>query len=355
MRIGILTHHTVINFGAFLQAYALQKAVQTLFPNSEVKIINYIHKKHFIINAFGWFWFYKNRSNIKCWNSIFKLPFTFYKARKNNMSLTKLCFTSHQINKLGFDIIIIGSDEVWNYGDAKSALSVKFGVGLNCNKIISYAPSIGNSSLKKIPQFVIDGLNKFSEISVRDQATRDLVYIITNKYPKMVLDPTFLINWEIVAGKSVTKSQDYILFYYCDHLPIKIKSQIFDYAREHNLAIYGAGESDKDYAQCTVNISPFEWVTMFRNAKFVFTGTFHGVVFSILNNRQFKVYLSNKSRIVKVSNLLSLFNIADREITSDYTFDLNKQQNEIDYKVVNRIIAEKRTESLEYLLKAIGQ
>jgi hypothetical protein len=65
-------------------------------------------------------------------------------------------------------------------------------------------------------------------------------------------------------------SHSYILFYYCENLPHNILNQIFSYAKEHGLAVYGAGEYDKRYSEITVNLMPFEWVEMFRNAEFVF-------------------------------------------------------------------------------------
>ena len=61
MKIGILTHHYINNFGAFLQAYALQTALQEMYPNDEVQIIDCMNVKHFVINAGGWFRFYKNK------------------------------------------------------------------------------------------------------------------------------------------------------------------------------------------------------------------------------------------------------------------------------------------------------
>ena len=92
---------------------------------------------------------------------------------------------------------------------------------------------------------------------------------------------------------------------------------------------------------------------MFKGAKFVFTGTFHGAVFSILNHVQFKVYLTNKGRIAKVGNLLNLFGITDRNIDDNYLFDLDKQKNEIDYTAVDEQIKRRREESLNYLREAL--
>lgn len=50
MKIGILTHQYINNYGAFLQAWALRKAISELFPEDEVQIIDYVNVKHYIIN-----------------------------------------------------------------------------------------------------------------------------------------------------------------------------------------------------------------------------------------------------------------------------------------------------------------
>ena len=85
MKIGILTHQYINNYGAFLQAWALREAIAELFPNDEVQIIDYVNLKHFIINAGGWFRFYKNRESFKDWMEKIKLPRTFAKARNQEM------------------------------------------------------------------------------------------------------------------------------------------------------------------------------------------------------------------------------------------------------------------------------
>ena len=150
------------------------------------------------------------------------------------------------------------------------------------------------------------------------------------------------------------KRKPFILFYYCENLPENILNQIFSYAKEHGLAVYGAGECDKRYSEVTVNLTPFEWVEMFRNAEFVFTGTFHGAVFSILNRRQFKVYLTNESRIKKVTALLSELQITNRPIKEDFCFDLESMKSEINYEKVYDVIEQNRQSSKQYLKDAIG-
>lgn len=344
MKIGILTHHYISNFGAFLQTYALQQAVQRMYPDDEVLIINYVNLKHFIINNGGWFRIYKDRETPKSWLEKIKLPVTFHKARRKYLNLSKLCLSVKDVNDLKFDCIIIGSDEVWNYRENKGNAKIKFGCGLDCPNIIAYAPSVGKTDVSEgVPDYVKSGLKKFSAISARDSLTADLAEKITGKRPEIVLDPTFLIKFP-VRKKPVMK-RPYILFYYCEHLPEETMKNIIEYAKHNNMDIVGAGECNKLYSKITVNLTPFEWVDMFRNAQYVFTGTFHGVVFSILNKKQFACYLTNPSRIKKVGDLLREFEIPDRSTDNQ----LNIINQNIDYDRVYKHIGEKRKSSLKFL------
>ena len=352
MKIGILTHQYISNYGAFLQAYALHQAISRIFPDDEVQIINYVNIKHFVINTGGWFRFYTDRENVRCWLEKIKLPATFARARKEYMVLSKKVFTANQINKLNFDCIIVGSDEVWNLKDSKANAKLKFGEGLTCKKLIAYAPSVGKTSPDDtLPDYVVNGIKKFKALSSRDDLTFNLCKKISGSEPTRVLDPTFLGQFPS-ADLSVGR-KPYILFYYCEHLPKSVLDRIYEYAEKNNLAVYGAGECDKRYTEITVNLTPFEWVEMFKNAEFVFTGTFHGAVFSILNKRQFKVYLTNESRIKKVGALLKELQIDNRIINEDYSFDLQEQKEEIDYDKIYMIIDEKRKISESFLRNAI--
>lgn len=352
MKIGILTHHFIANFGAFLQAFALQEAIKREFPNDEVFIINYIHLKHFIINTGGWFRFYIGRETFGEWIQKIQLPYTFFLARHKYMNLTRRCYNANDVNCLGLDVIIVGSDEVWNFKDNKSCSGIKFGQGLKCKKLISYAPSVGNSTTNgEMPEYVIKGIQNFKAISVRDSLGQQLVKSITGKTPLKVLDPTFLVD--IPSEKVNLPNNQYILFYYAENLPEHIKNQIFDYAKEHGLAVYGAGECDRRYSAITVNLTPFQWVWMFRHARFVITGTFHGVAFSIENQRQFKVYLTQKNRIQKVNDLLKTLGINNRDIDDNFVFDIEQQGKEIDYTLVNARLKQVKEESLKFLKREI--
>lgn len=351
MKIGILTHHYVNNYGSFLQAYSLQKVIEKEFPEHNVEIIDYCNIRHYIINTLGWYRFSFGKSTLSIWLRKTKVPGMFSRERKKYMKLSKRCYNAKQINRLGYDVIVVGSDEVWNFQDYKANASLKFGHGLIESKLISYAPSIANAQIEgSLPTYIAEGLKTFKAHSVRDDETRKFLKQVINYNAPIVLDPTFLADFP--SGTRADASP-YILFYYCDGMPKKKFKQIEEYAKKNNLKIYGAGQYDINFEPISKEITPFEWIELFRNAQYVFTGTFHGTVFSILNRRQYKVYLTNKSRVHKVEGLLKELGIDGRKITDDYVFDLQKEQNEIDYDAVYNTIYRKKKQSLEYLFNSI--
>lgn len=351
MKIGILTHHYINNFGAFLQAYSLQEVLKELFPDAEVHIIHYLNLKHFIINTGGWFRFYIKKENLKGWLQKIQLPSTFAKARKKNMDLTKLCLSAKRIKKLKLDCIVVGSDEVWNYKEAKGNAKVKFGFGLEGVKLVAYAPSVGQTEDFDVPNYVKSGISKFASVSARDSLTEKLITEIRNETITRVVDPTFLFKSPVFPVQIVEKP--YMLFYYCDGLPDEEKDKIIQFASANNLCVYGAGECDTSYTDITVNITPFQWVWMFQNAKYVITGTFHGVVFSMLNHRQFACFVTNPSRKKKISSLLEEFQLTNRQCQGLASDILTTLQAEIDYNTVELFFELRRKESRKFLIDSI--
>ena len=83
----------------------------------------------------------------------------------------------------------------------------------------------------------------------------------------------------------------------------------------------------------------------------MFTGTFHGAVFSVLNRKQFGCYLTKPSRIRKVNDLLDFLAIGDRTLTPE----MDVLSKVIDYDAVFKIVDEKKRISLDYLINSIGR
>ena len=54
MKIGILTHHYVKNYGAFLQMKGMYETLQRLYPEAEVTVINYVNTVHSGVAGSKW-------------------------------------------------------------------------------------------------------------------------------------------------------------------------------------------------------------------------------------------------------------------------------------------------------------
>ena len=352
-KIGILTHHYIHNYGAFLQGYALQEAIKNLYPNDEVYMIDFVNKKHAIKNTLGWFRYHPKKDSLKSYFQKIKLPYIFGKTQKKYYNLTKKIHNTKELNELGLDAIVVGSDEVWHYEDI-ARHPMKFGYGVEVDKLLSYAPSTGSSNVKEnIPEYVKEGLENFTGLSARDDNAETLVKNVLGKQITRVLDPTFLYEFPDYSSKFVDyiKNEKYILMYYCDKLPIEIREKIIEYAKKNNYKIFGAGEYKKWFNETFVDIDAFEWVEMFKNAQIIFTGTFHGAVFSIKSKKNFYCYLTNPSRIKKVGSLLKQFEINNHIIDEkNYNEMFDKiNNNYISYEDVYKNIEKYRNESLQYL------
>ena len=117
--------------------------------------------------------------------------------------------------------------------------------------------------------------------------------------------------------------------------------------------VYGAGETDKRYTKTTVNLTPFQWVWMFRHAEYVVTGTFHGAVFSMLSHRQFACYLTNPSRIKKVASLLKEFELSEHQCEGTAGSIIETMNKKIDYEYVQNRFEIRKSESLDFIQKAV--
>ena len=118
MKVGILTFHFAYNYGAVLQAWGLQQAVESL--GHEVCIINYVpnYMKHRISTFRGW----GIRSGSKFLTTFChrlresKRRKSFCNFTHEYFRLSKRLLTKNAMQEFceGLDAVIVGSDQVWN-------------------------------------------------------------------------------------------------------------------------------------------------------------------------------------------------------------------------------------------------
>lgn len=366
-KIGIITFHRAHNYGAMLQAYALQEYLKKY----DVKIIDFndknINRCYKIIRV--------NEKNVKgniksiisdmlFLNKNIRRYYFFNKFLKNNMKLTQKYKSkkSLMVNYPKFDIYITGSDQVWNpniVGKIDDIYTLNFGE--KKIKRISYAASIGISKLKKSDyEKLIEDINKIDKISVRERSAKELLEKkIVKKNIEVVLDPTFLIKkeeWEKKFRNKFLIKEEYIFAYEVDYNEEYIKI-VNELSKRTNLKVVYFEKRNKGYNKVLKNMycsGPKEFVMYLKNAKYVVTSSFHATAFSIIFNKNLWV-VAHKVTGSRTADLLKMCKLENRIVKSYSEFLQNEYDEEIDYEKVNKIIEKMRKKSTLWLENSINE
>lgn len=332
MKIGVLTLFNAANYGAYLQAYCLQEIIKKL-GFDDVKMIKTSSALYEKWRMKALFTYKPSKMLFK-----FKLLQGYHKIWKN--------FKNGSV-KDNYDLVIVGSDEMWNLKNITvKALPEFFGHNLRFKKIISYAVSCNNTTLEDVENcnFVKSGIDKFSAVSVRDEATFQAYSILRNDI-RIDLDPTFLVD--LNEYLIPCEESNYILVYTYGFKNNMIES-VQKLSRKLNKKIICVGQNFAWADKC-VPANAFEFLGYIKNADVIVTDTFHGTVLSIELNKNFISYAGQKPKVKKILEQLNL-----QKRNADGIDDLNEIYNEkIDYKKVNEKISILRKKSLTYLTEEI--
>lgn len=354
--------HRVVNYGSFLQAFALQEVLRDLGhechfidikPGRKIveavpqinkrNMINFVIKRldRYFLKRIKHFFFHKNRIS-RFFNEFFPI-----------LGVGKV-----PNYKSNYDAIVIGSDEIFNccqkssWGFAKTL----FGEGLESDNIITYAASCGHTTLKKLDQYGIReevkaAMSNLKAISVRDVNTKRFAEELTGKEIYEHLDPTLIYDFEKLAPESVPE-KDYILIYgYDGRINDKETiAKIKEFAKQEKKKVICAGVF-QSWCDKQILCTPFELLAYFKCADYVLTDTFHGTVFSIKYNKQFATIVrdSNKN---KLTDLLEKFGLLNREVEDVQNLS-RILKTSVDYQTINNVIDEHKTKAIEYLKQSI--
>lgn len=344
MKIGILTFHDGINHGAYLQAYALQNYLKDMGYKNE--IINY---KNIVFTLNEYKCFLLARTPVKIAKNIAKI-IKFKKCHKN-LALTRRIFTKQKLSKVYFDVVIIGSDSVWNYTNPLNIFdSVYFSDAISAKKIISYAASFGpDSCIDLYPKELPTLFKRFDCISVRDNNTKCFVKKLTNEDADLVLDPTFLYGFEKEIIEP--KYENYILIYSLGLTPSQIEN-ITNLAKKLNKQIISIGYENKWCDKNIISVSPFEWLGFFKKADFIVTSMYHGTLFSIKFNKPF-CSIVTPYRTNKIKDFLERMGLSDRIILSDSTITDKIYSKRINFEKVNNQLQKEMQTSEDFLKRCL--
>jgi hypothetical protein len=347
MKIGIVTFHWGTNYGGVLQSFALQSFLEA--QGFEVQIINFspISFRDSFLRCFRARHPKTVFSNIKDYIK----ERNIVKFRKENLNLTDRYYSLGEVstNILSFDCLITGSDQVWNpYGIQTHGLVYFLPFGGEGVKKISYAASFGCVNYPKdVMKRIKPLLKAFSVISVREKSGLSILGNEGFNDLKLMPDPTLLLD-----------KVDYINLM-APNKPSKIKYGFF-YTLQPNqktmTTIYNS-VNKKIKTINTLNIQSStmgigQWLRTIYDSEFVITNSFHGVIFSLLLNKNFIVVPIEGSLVGmndRIYTLLDRFNLRDRLIelyTEDTIFQ--KINTPINWNNVEKIQEELQEEALSF-------
>ncbi|ETT72282.1 hypothetical protein C173_14625 [Paenibacillus sp. FSL R7-277] len=350
MRIGTITFHWATNYGAVLQAYALQRYL--IKSGFKTEIINYVPFK---VKA------REILSNIKRLQiNNLKKEYKINKFRNKNLMLSRRKFHSNdQLYKYcnDYDAYVCGSDQVWNEWFLKSSenkpnLSYYLNFVSTSKKRISYATSFGANKLSDENANVVKTeLDKFNNIGVRENTGKSIIENL-GLNAHLVVDPTLLLDVneynELIAH--INKKSHYKLFSYVLHKNQDISLKINNY-------IFGNYFSDKDKIYYNEPIGIPEWLYALKNSEFVLTNSFHGSIFSIVFRRPFLVVPVEGSKMNdRITTLLHSVGLENRIIDEYNESTIDRLMNEtIDWEKVDEKVKEMRKGSINFLENSLVQ
>lgn len=369
-RVGILTFHNARNYGANLQALALQRKLTAMGIDNV--IIDYEPK--YIEDSFGLvvvdLWKKAERTlkgRLKFflstllhlpWRAVREAKFRLFGDRNYRLT-TRVYYRRQALAALmpqeKCHTVLFGSDQIWNSRLSHGLDSNFFGKDFPEGTVkASYAASIGPARLEEDQQPLMEQyLSCLDHISVREASAAKLLQPMTQTPVETVCDPTLLLEkeeWEKLCKPSNVRG-DYI-FVYALELNDRLISFAGRLAKEKGMPIvffdlknrYGC----KAYSRYTAD--PAEFIGYLKDARYVVTNSFHGTIFSVLFEKQF-ICIPNLSNPGRAEQLLQDLQLTDR--LAEDAADLQTMDEPIDYSQVRPKLRAQRQTAEDYLKKVI--
>ena len=384
-KVGLVTCYFKSNYGSLLQAYATQKFLDSLkIENETIDVDKNIDfkkgkRKYYMSQIFN-FTFIKSKLGmikLKLDKKINKelgknisIREKKFKEFRNQFRLTKELNTYAELKQYckKFDNVLVGSDQLWLPVNVVSDYYTLNWVPDEINKI-SFSTSFGISSIpEKYEELYKKFLNRINYLSTREESGKKIIKDLTGRDAKVVCDPTLLFNkeeWMDIQEKEAIIKEKYILCYFlgnsieyrkfAERLKEKTGYKIISINHCDEYVKY----SDVFADETPYDIGPAEFLNLIRNAEYVCTDSFHGTVFSLINNVKFFVFrrYNKKSKIStnsRLDSLLGIVNLKERLLEGNEDIDKTIEMN-IDFSNVNKKLEEFRSDSKEFLEKALNR
>jgi polysaccharide pyruvyl transferase WcaK-like protein len=355
---ALITFHRAVNYGAVLQAYALQTAIKQCGTTAD--IIDY--HCPYITSVYRPYDVSLQSSLTDKIKKYIKSPqlrkkgAAFEAFVKKNLVLTKSYNADNNLQALNnsYDCFLTGSDQVFNLdisgGDAHYLLDFADDGKKKC----AYAASFGYDFVP--PKYIEKTkklLSRFDDLTVRESSGLNILQSLGIGNGAVAADPTLLLQaeqWDKIAALPADAPKKYVLVYAMDNCVYTLsKARQLAKIKGCKLVLVNPTLRQRlncrDFKQYNA-IAPDEFVGLFKNAEMVVTNSFHGTAFSIIYGVPFYSEASNKKKAARIIDLLDALNIKNRLLP-------NVTNDDMDWDEISANLNKLRETSLEKLRKML--
>lgn len=385
-KVGIVSCYFKHNYGSMLQAYATQKILDDMNIENETinidKNIDFSNgKKKYYMGQVLNFQFIKSKLGMiklkldkkinKNLGKNISIRDKKYEEFRKTFRLTEPYKTYAELNEKAekdYSSVIVGSDQLWLPVNVVADYYTLNWVPEDVNKI-SFSTSFGVSIIpEKYKEAYKKFLNRINYLSTREVAGQKIIKDLIGRDATLVCDPTLLFNkveWMSIQKEEPIIKGKYIFCYFlgkniehrkfAERLKEKTGYKIVSLNHADEYVKY----SDMFADEAPYDVGPAEFLNMIRNAEYVCTDSFHGTVFSLINNVKFFTFrrYNSKSKVStnsRIDSLLGIVNLKERLINGDE--DVEKEiEKKIDFENVNIKLEEFRNTSKEFLKNALSK
>ena len=359
MKIGIVTFHRSTNYGAQLQAYALQRFLG--HAGHEVSVVDY------------WPDYRRKREQLFSLSELRELKalaiivylltrlltcIRFLKRRSAARSFAENHLNLSQDGQ--FDLVVYGSDQIWRKFQRTTFEGydpVYFGQGyVLAKRRITYAASTGPVAFdtESDKAFFEKSMQNFDAISVRESGLQSMLAEEFGITAAKVCDPTLLLSadeWSDLIEKRYIPAYPFILYYrlnpnatadrFVERLSAAKGMKVIEFRGKIPMMHYGS--------RYRLTAGPQVFLSVLSGAQYVVSTSFHGVALSIRLHKQF-YFVSKEKNANRAMSLLTDLGLQHRRVTNWLNHPLD---DNIDYSNCDSKLNDMTVKSAQWLLSNI--
>lgn len=381
-QVNILTFIRASNYGAMLQAYALSRTLSEL--NFTAQFIDmgldaptkldylkrpgaFLIKLFYRLSSFGKSGPRKSISHTKNTTHYQDNVFENFRRSFLNRTASVSSMATFEQDYGAPYAYIVGSDQVWAIDPVfyNASYLLDF-AGPNAKKI-AYAPSLGKAKLEIYQRATFAKyLKRFDALSIRENSGLPVLQRLGFSSVQKVVDPTLLWqNYDEIMDDSALPDRPYFLVYTLsssERLTEQTDKMVRTLEKQLNItAVFIAADAIDQPGSTRGQIHPTvgQFVSLFANADYVLTNSFHGTVFSALFRRNFIAIPRDElsgGQNLRIIDLLQDFGISNRYLNvCDPEAAINLFLHDaVDYQTFADNHAEMRQSSMDFLKRALA-